>query len=144
LNIARQVGIDAVCNVKKETLSDAVKRAFGRQGFQVGAEVAGVDSSLSALVAGVEKGGTILAIGVFGRKPEVDMSVVCEHELDVKGSMMYRHEDWVEAVKWMASGRIKTSQLDSRHFKFGEYPSAYSFIEAEADKVMKVMIDIAD
>lgn len=143
LGIAKDVGIDAVCNVKNEPLADAVKRAFGAEGFQVGAEVAGVESSLSALVAGVEKGGTILAIGVFGSKPAVDISVVCEHELDVKGSMMYRHEDFEQAVKWIASGDIKTGPLDSRHFPFDDYMSAYSFIEEEGDKVMKVMIDVS-
>ncbi len=143
LGIAEEVGIDAVCNVSKEPLEDAVKRVFGDEGLQVGAEVAGVEPSLTSLVAGVEKGGTLLAIGVFGSKPAVDMSVVCEHELDVKGSMMYRHEDFVQAVEWMASGDIKTEALDSKHFSFEDYKAAYDFIESEGDQVMKVMIDVS-
>ncbi len=144
LGVAEAVGIDFVCNVMNEPLEEAVKRVFGDEGFQVGAEVAGAEASLTSLVAGVEKGGTLLAIGVFGNKPAVDMSVVCEHELDVKGSMMYRHEDFEQAVDWIASGDIKTEALDSRHFSFDDYMSAYSFIEDEGDKVMKVMVDVAD
>jgi L-iditol 2-dehydrogenase/threonine 3-dehydrogenase len=142
LDVARQVGIDAVCNVKHEPLADAVKREFGDDGFDLGAEVAGVEASLSALVSAIGKGGTILSIGVFENPPAVDMSVVCEHELTVKGSMMYRHEDFEQAVKWIASGDVKVDPLVSCHFDFTEYPAAYAFIDAEGEKAMKVMIDV--
>jgi threonine dehydrogenase-like Zn-dependent dehydrogenase len=94
------------------------------------------------LVAAIGKGGTLLIVGVYGEKPRVDMSVVCEHELDVRGSMMYRHEDWDQAVKWIASGAIQTDPLVSRHFSFGAFPQAYAFIEEEGERSMKVMIDL--
>jgi L-iditol 2-dehydrogenase/threonine 3-dehydrogenase len=142
LDVAEKVGIDATCNVKQEPLADAVKREFGDEGFELGAEVAGVEASLSALVAAIGKGGTILSIGVFENPPAVDMSVVCEHELTVKGSMMYRHEDFEQAVKWIASGDVKVDPLVSCHFDFTEYPAAYTFIDAEGEKAMKVMIDV--
>ncbi len=142
LDIAKKVGIDAVCNVKNESLADAVEKEFGADGFDVGVEVAGVESSLSSLVAEVGKGGTVLIVGVYEDVPKVDMSVVCEHELTMKGSMMYRHEDWDQAVEWIASGELKTAPLDSKHFSFEDYLSAYQFIKDEGDKVMKVMIDL--
>ena len=142
LDIAKQVGIDAVCNVKNKSLADAVEEEFGADGFEVGVEVAGVEASLSSLVSGVGKGGTVLIVGVYGELPKVDMSVVCEHELTMKGSMMYRHEDWDQAVEWIASGEVKTKPLDSKHFTFEQYLSAYKFIEDQGDKVMKVMIDM--
>jgi threonine dehydrogenase-like Zn-dependent dehydrogenase len=90
----------------------------------------------------IGKGGTLLIVGVYGEKPQVDMSVICEHELDVKGSMMYRHEDWVQAVEWIASGDVQTEPLVSKHFSFDDYPAAYAFIEAEGERSMKVMIDL--
>lgn len=142
LEKAKEVGIDAVCNVTKESLADAAARVFGDEGFEIAAEVAGVESSLSSLVSSIGKGGTLLIIGVYGDKPTVDMSVICEHELTVKGSMMYRHEDFEQAVAWVASGDIQTEPLDSKHFSFDEYLDAYHFIEAEGDKVMKVMIEL--
>lgn len=142
LQVAQQVGVDAVCNVSEEPLADAAKRVFGERGFEVGAEVAGVEPSLSALTAGIGKGGTLLIVGVFGDKPAVDMSVVCEHELTLKGSMMYRHEDFEQAVRWIASGEIQTDPLVSKHFDFGDFDKAYEFIEAEGDKAMKIMIDV--
>ena len=142
LDVARQVGIAATCNVAKETLADAAGREFGAHGFDVAVEVSGVEASLSSLVAEIGKGGTLLIVGVYGDKPQVDMSVICEHELDVKGSMMYRHEDWEQAVKWIASGNVKTAPLVSKHFSFEQYAEAYAFIEAEGERSMKVMIDL--
>lgn len=142
LDKARQVGIEITCNVSKEPLADAVKREFGADGFEVGVEVAGVEDSLTSLVSTVGKGGTILIIGVYGEKPKVDMSVVCEHELNMKGSMMYRHEDWVQAVKWIDSGEVITEPLVSEHFAFENYLDAYKFIEEKGEKSMKVMIDL--
>ncbi|MEI7946983.1 MAG: zinc-binding dehydrogenase, partial [bacterium] len=110
--------------------------------FDVGVEVAGAEASLTTLVKGIGKGGTLLIVGVYGDKPKVDMSVVCEHELTLKGSMMYRHEDWVQAVKWIDSGAVKTEPLLTCHFPFERYDDAYGFIDARGDKTMKVMIDV--
>ncbi len=70
------------------------------------------------------------------------MSVICEHELDVKGSMMYRHEDWDQAVVWIAAGAVKTEPLVSKHFPFEKFPEAYEFIEHEGERAMKVMVDL--
>jgi 2-desacetyl-2-hydroxyethyl bacteriochlorophyllide A dehydrogenase len=142
LAMAKQVGIASVCNVRNESLAAAVEREFGADGFEVGVEVAGVETSLASLVAGVGKGGSVLIVGVYEEKPTVDMSVVCEHELELKGSMMYRHDDWQQAVEWIASGDIQTAPLDSKHFPFEEYLAAYDYVKNEGDKCMKVMIDL--
>lgn len=142
LGVAREVGIGATCNVRTEPLADAARREFGPDGYDLAVEVSGVEASLASLVAGITKGGTLLIVGVYGDKPRVDMSVVCEHELDVKGSMMYRHEDWDQAVAWIAAGAVRTEPLVSRHFPFRAYPEAYAFIEAEGERSMKVMIDL--
>ena len=142
LEMARKVGIEATCNVTREPLAEAARRTFGAAGFDLGVEVSGAEASLGALVAEIGKGGTLLIVGVFGEKPRVDMSVVCEHELDVRGSMMYRHEDWEQAVSWLASGAVRTEPLVSNHFAFEAFAEAYAFIEREGERSMKVMIDV--
>lgn len=142
LDVARRVGVPHTCNVKRESLADAAARVFGPEGFGVGVEVSGVEPSLTSLISAIGKGGLILIVGVYGQQPRVNMSVICEHELDVKGSMMYRHEDWEQAVRWIASGQIKTEALVSRHFDFEQFPEAYAFIEREGERSMKVVIDL--
>jgi threonine dehydrogenase-like Zn-dependent dehydrogenase len=56
---------------------------------------------------------------------------------------MYRHEDYIEAVKFIAEKRIKTAPLITSRFPFHQYLDAYKFIEKQGDKSLKVMIDVS-
>jgi 2-desacetyl-2-hydroxyethyl bacteriochlorophyllide A dehydrogenase len=144
LEIARECGISATANLKKEAFSDAVKRVFGYEGFQVAFEAVGVQSALTELIGGVENGGTVIIIGVYVQNPVVNMGFLGEHELNVLGSMMYRHEDYLEAVDWVSQGKIKTSPLITHYFSLDEYHDAYKFIESNADQAIKVMIEVTE
>jgi 2-desacetyl-2-hydroxyethyl bacteriochlorophyllide A dehydrogenase len=144
LDIARECGITETVNLKKESFNDAVRRVFGDEGFQVAFEAAGVQSALTALIGGIENGGTVVIIGVYVQNPVVNMGYLGEHELNVLGSMMYRHEDYLEAVDWVAKGKIKTTPLITHYYPIAEYFDAYKFIEANADKVVKVMITVTN
>ena len=102
----------------------------------------GVEDTLTQAVDAIDKGGRIVVLGVFGDKPKIDMSVVGEHELSLIGTLMYRHEDYVQAIEWIAEGKIQTEPLDSKHVPFERYAEAYTFIDAQGDKSMKVFIDM--
>ena len=142
LEIARKCGIEGILNVAEKSFETGVKDFFGDSGFQVGFEAAGVQSSLDALMANVEKGGDIVILGVYSENPTVNMYFLGEHELNLFGSMMYRKEDYEEAVRMIDSGKVKTAPLITRHFDFEAYIDAYQFIEQQGDKTMKVMIDL--
>ncbi len=142
LDVAKRCGIDFTLNVNVKSFEEGIKAVFGDEGFQVGFEAAGVQSSLDVLMQFVEKGGEIVILGVYSKNPVVNMFYLGEHELNVFGSMMYRHEDYEAAVEMIASGKIKTEPLLTRSFPFEEYPEAYKFIENHGDKTMKVMIDL--
>ena len=69
LEIAKQCGIDGILNVTKTPFADGVKEFFGEEGFQIGLEAAGVQASLEALMANVEKGGDVVILGVYSENP---------------------------------------------------------------------------
>ena len=142
LEIAQQCGIDGILNVTKTPFAEGVKDFFGEEGFQIGMEAAGVQPSLEVLMANVEKGGDVVIIGVYSENPTINMYYLGEHELNVFGSMMYRHEDYLDAVDMIASGKIKLEPLISKHFPFEEFLDAYKYIEKQGDKTMKVIIDL--
>ena len=142
LRKARECGIEHTLNVLTNPFKDGAQAVFGSEGFQVGFEAAGVQSSLDALIANVEKGGEVVILGVYSKNPTVNMYYVGEHELNVFGSMMYRHEDYLEAAELIAQGKIILDPLVSTHFPFAKYLDAYHYIGDNADKVMKVMIDL--
>jgi L-iditol 2-dehydrogenase/threonine 3-dehydrogenase len=64
-----------------------------------------------------------------------------EHELKLIGSLMYKHEDYKEAVEFISAGKIVTEPLVTKHFPVEKYMDAYHYIEQQGDKTMKVMID---
>ena len=128
----------------KESFEKGIKQVFNGEGFQTGFEAAGVQSSLDVLISNVEKGGEVVILGVYAQNPNINMYYLGEHELNVFGSMMYLHEDYLEASKLISSGDIKTKPLISKHFPFTEYLNAYQYIDEMGDKTIKVMIDVND
>jgi len=142
LEVAAACGLKVVSHAAREPLARAADRAFGKAGFDVAFECAGVEAALDAAVSAVAKGGTIVAVGVYGELPRVNMGFVQDRELNLIGTLMYQYSDFVKAVRMMKSGAVATGPLDSRHFPFEKYPEAYAFIDAQADKSMKVFIDL--
>jgi L-iditol 2-dehydrogenase/threonine 3-dehydrogenase len=142
LNIASKCGVEGVLNVKTTSFEDGINSFFEGEGFQAGFEAAGVQESLDVLLKYVEKGGEVIILGVYAENPVVNMYYVGEHELNVFGSMMYRHEDYEMVVEMIASGQIFTDPLLTKNFPFEKYLDAYRFIEQQEDRSMKVMIDL--
>jgi 2-desacetyl-2-hydroxyethyl bacteriochlorophyllide A dehydrogenase len=142
LEIARQCGLSATSNAGQEPLAAAVDRAFGPEGFDVAFECVGVEPTIAAAVECIQKGGTIVVVGVFGERPRVDLGYVQDRELSIRGTMMYKRADYEGAIERIASGGISTEPLISKHFPLDEYLAAYDFIDRAGDKTMKVLIDV--
>lgn len=142
LDIAKKCGVTGTLNIKTTPFEEGVKAYFGEEGFQVGFEAAGAQSSLDVLIKFVEKGGEVVILGVYSKNPVVNMFYLGEHELNVFGSMMYRQEDYEAAVEMISSGTIITGPLVTKSFPFNQYKEAYQFIEAQCDKSMKILIEL--
>ncbi len=142
LEKAKECGIDAILNISETPFAEGVKACFGDEGFQIGIEAAGVQASLDVLMENVEKGGDVVILGVYSKNPTINMYYLGEHELNVFGSMMYKHEDYEAAVDMISNGKINLEPLMSIHFPFENYLDAYKYIEEKGDKNMKVFIDL--
>lgn len=142
LGIARQCGITETSNATKEKLVDAANRVFGDEGFDVAFEAAGVEETMAQVIPSIQKGGTIVVVGVFGDVPRVDLSTAGDHELSLIGTLMYKHEDYEKAVEFIAKVAVNTKPLITKHFPFENYNEAYKFIDEQGDRTMKVMIDL--
>ncbi len=142
LQVAQECGISAVSLAGSESLEEAAARAFGPDGFDIALDCAGSAATISAAVEGVNKGGTIVVVAVFQEKPPVDLAVVGDRELNLVGTLMYRLEDYEEAVRRMGAGEIVAEPLESKHFPFEQWPAAYEYIDREGPNVMKVFIDL--
>ena len=141
LEVARQCGLTDVCDAGSEPLTDASRRVFGDEGYSLALECVGVEPTIAAAIDSIAKGGTIVVVGVFGEKPRLDLGIVQDRELNLVGTLMYKHEDYERAIELIAGGEVVTDPLMSRHFPFEQFLAAYECIEKQRDKVMKVFID---
>ena len=139
---AHECGIPYTLNVAKTPLKETVKDVFGDEGFQVGFEVAGVESSIRSLMECIEKGSDIVVVAVFAKDPELSMFYLGEHELRLIGTMMYRHEDYLTSIDFINKGRVNLEPLISNRFAFEQYDEAYQYIDAHRETTMKVIIDL--
>jgi L-iditol 2-dehydrogenase len=55
---------------------------------------------------------------------------------------MYQRHDYMDAIRCLAEGGVTAQPLLSVSFPFRRYLEAYQYIEANRDRVMKVMIDL--
>ena len=142
LGIAKGLGVDVTVNTKNLPFEDAALDAFGPDRADVIYDCAGNDISMGQAIASARKGSTIILVAVFGKMANVDLAVLNDHELDLNTSMMYRHEDYVQAIDWVNEGKIQLKPLISKHFPFSKYLDAYQYIDENREGVMKVIIDV--
>lgn len=139
---ALECGIKYTLNVAKTPLKEAVKELFGDEGYQCAFEVSGVESSIQSLMATIEKGSDIVIVAVFAHNPVINMEHLGEHELNLIGTLMYKHEDYIKAVEEISRGTINLAPLVTDRFGLMDYDKAYDFIEAHKETSMKVMIEL--
>lgn len=142
LAVARECGLTSISNATEESLEEASEQSFGLEGFDMAFECVGVEDTMTAAVENIQKGGTIIVVGVFGEKPRLDLGLVQDRELNLRGTLMYQRPDYERAVELIASGQVITDPLFSRHFGLDEYQAAYEFIDSQRDRTMKVFIDL--
>ena len=142
LQKAQECGIQHTANVLNKSMKEAVAETVGDEGYQVGFEVAGVESSIRSLMETIEKGSDIVVVAVFAKDPALSMFYLGEHELRLIGTMMYRHEDYQTAVDFVSRGVVNLKPLVSNRFAFEQYDEAYQFIDANRATTMKVIVDL--
>jgi 2-desacetyl-2-hydroxyethyl bacteriochlorophyllide A dehydrogenase len=142
LDIAKRCGLQHGINPNSVSLKEGSAKIFGESGFDIAFECVGVDATMKDAIENVQKGGTVVVVGVFGEKARIDLGLVQDRELSLVGTLMYKYEDYLKAVELIDAGDIITEPLFSKHFDFGKFADAYAFIDEQRDKTMKVFIDL--
>ncbi|HIQ99491.1 MAG TPA: alcohol dehydrogenase catalytic domain-containing protein [Candidatus Scybalocola faecavium] len=142
LKKAEECGIGLCVNTKNTDFGQAVDRFFGPDKADLIYDCAGNNVSMGQAIAYARKGSTIILVAVFSEMASVDLAVVNDHELDIKSSMMYRSDDYDDAIRLASEGKVHLVPLISKHFAFKDYLEAYQFIDNHRETTMKVLIDV--
>lgn len=144
LEIAKGCGADHVFNTMDHDPDEEVLRIFGKDKPDLIYDCAGNNASIGQAIRIARKGSMIILVAVFSSMASVDLAVLNDHELDLNTTMMYRHEDYLEAIEMVRQGKVRLQPLMSRHFPFLRYLDAYRYIDENREKTMKVLIDVDD
>ena len=142
LELAKECGADVVYNTLNKDFGEAMIESFGPDKADVIYDCAGNDITMGQAIKYARKGSTIILVAVFGKMATVDLAVLNDHELDLNTTMMYRHEDYVDAIRLVGEGKIQLKPLMSKHFAFKDYLQAYQYIDENRETTMKVLIDV--
>ena len=142
LEKAKECGADMVVNTRERDFGEAFVEFFGPDKADVIYDCAGNDVTMGQAIKYARKGSTIILVAVFAKMASVDLAVLNDHELDLNTSMMYRHEDYVEAIRLVSEGKILLEPLMTKTFPFQEYLKAYQYIDANRETSMKILIDV--
>ncbi len=142
LDVAKACGITYTINTASEDLNEAILRDFGPDRADLILECVGAQTTATQAVANARKGTTIVIVGVFGKKPEVDLGLVQDRELNLVGTLMYQKPDYETAIDLITGGKMRLENLVTHRFNFNEYLEAYHTIEKSNGEYMKVMIEL--
>jgi len=142
LQKANACGIEISTNTARTDLNQAILENFGPDRADLILECVGVQDTISQAVNNARKGTTIVVVGVFGKKPVVDLGLVQDRELKLVGTLMYQHSDYEIAIDLVRNGKMCLDALVTHRFKFDQYPDAYQAIEESDGEYMKVMIEL--
>ncbi|MDD3174422.1 MAG: alcohol dehydrogenase catalytic domain-containing protein [Herbinix sp.] len=142
LQKAKECGIDYCINTKTTDIGEAILEAFGPDKADIIYDCAGNNITMGQAIRYARKGSTIILVAVFAGMATVDLAVANDHELDIKSTMMYRNEDYIDAINLTKEKKVQLIPLISKHFVFQDYLKAYQFIDANRETTMKVIIDV--
>ena len=142
LELARTCGVDFTVNTGKRDFGEAMVECFGPDKADVIYDCAGNDITMGQAIKYARKGSKIVLVAVYAGMATVDLAVLNDHELDLDTTMMYRHEDYVEAIKLVNEGKIQLKPRMTKHFAFRDYLAAYQYIDANRELTMKVLVDV--
>lgn len=143
LQIARECGISKTANTGKLPLEAAIDEALNGERADIFFECVGIGTTVNQAIELSKKGHDIVIVGVFGKRPEVNMSLVQDKELRLIGSLMYVEKDYDDTIDLMNRGIIKTKPLISKTFELADYAKAFRYIEEHKDSSLKVLIQIS-
>ena len=144
LEKAKECGVDVCVNTKEKNFGEALVEAFGPDKADVIYDCAGNNVTMGQAIQYARKGSVIVLVAVFADMATVDLAVANDHELDIKSTMMYRHEDYVGAIELVEAGKVQLKPLISKIFPFAQYLDAYKYIDANRETTMKVIIAVQE
>ncbi|MFE9004529.1 zinc-binding dehydrogenase [Streptomyces sp. NPDC007875] len=136
---AVRLGADAALASGTPGLPDLVRERLGG-GADVVFDCVSVSASITQAVHSVEKGGTVMVVGVPQGPSSVPLDLVQDREITVRGALMYVGEDVCAAMSLLETGVVPADEFVTATFPLER--AAEAFRAAGGPDQMKVLVTV--
>jgi len=142
LELARELGAEYTINVKDTDPIKWIHDTFGKDGIDEVFECVGGGQSVTVnqAIQLARKGTRIILVGVFEGKLPVELGLAQDRELELIGSLMYKSNDFSEAIDLIHEGKINARRLISRIFPLKKAEEAIRLMEKEKGKIIRIIL----
>jgi L-iditol 2-dehydrogenase len=137
LPLARELGAEAVHATSDGPLAAVAREFSGREGVDCVIETAGTPDAVNRALELVRPGGRVVLTGLPHAPTPVSFFSVVRREVTITGSMIYQ-EEFAEAMRLIASGRVRTAPLITHRVPLAEIGRA--FVAHEEPAAIKVAV----
>ncbi|MUP46686.1 hypothetical protein E0K83_13155 [Gramella sp. BOM4] len=83
--------------------------------------------------------GKMTVLAIYGKELEMDPNSIVYKRINLKGSLFYTSEDFLEAIELTQSGKVDLTPIISHQFPLEDLPKAFE-IQADSSKSVKVIV----
>jgi L-iditol 2-dehydrogenase len=142
LGLAKKCRLENAVNVTKIDLGGYMTEKFGPDGADIIYECTASEAGVNQALDLARKGVSIVIVGVYGSRVNVNMANVQDREYSLVGTLMYLHEDYVDAIRLLGGKKVDLKTLITNEFPFEKSADAYAHIDANRDSVQKVILTV--
>lgn len=139
LELATQLGADAVLQPGKEDVAARVRRMTGGHGADVVLEAVGSAATVRLAIEAARKGGAVTLVGNVAPEVPLPLQSVVSRQIRLQGSCASAGE-YPEAIALIASGAIDVAPMLSAVAPLSEGPRWFERLYAREANLMKVVL----
>ena len=143
LDYAMECGMDYAINTTQITLKDAIEKYFGVRKADVIVDCVAAPPVFQTMLDASRPSSEIIVTGNYKAPVTLEMPRIQRREVEIIGHMMYVREDFADAIRLLAEGKINTRKLISQRWDFEQYRDAFIFADANPLEVMKMVVKVA-
>jgi L-iditol 2-dehydrogenase len=138
LEMARQLGATEIL-LSDESLNAKLLQLTDGEGVDMALEAVGRSETVAAAIDGVRKGGGVVLVGNIAPNVNLPLQKVVTRQIRLQGSCASAGE-YPQAIRWMASGRIRVKPLITAVAPLEEGASWFERLYAREENLLKVVL----
>jgi threonine 3-dehydrogenase len=145
LDLAKKMGATRAVNVKDcktveqttQKLKDTMHELGMTEGYDIGLEISGNQTAISAMINTMNNGGRLSLLGLAGNNVNIDWNTMVLRGLFLKGIYgREMFETWYKMVTLLQSG-LNISPVITHHFSINDYQKAFDIMsQGQCGKVI--------